>query len=64
MAFSCGCGSVNFALLKSGRVECNRCGLQQSVVWVSAGSDIHEAFTQGAKSKDGEIALGGWDDKH
>jgi len=26
MAYSCDCGSVNFALLKSGGIECNHCG--------------------------------------
>ena len=64
MALLCTCGSVNFALLKSGRVECNRCGLLQSVVWVPTGTEVHDAFARGAKSKDEEIALGGWDDKH
>ena len=26
MAHTCKCGGVNFALLKSGRIECNQCG--------------------------------------
>lgn len=64
MALSCACGAVNFALLRSGRIECNRCGLHQSVVWIPSGSELHDAFTLGAKAKDEEIALGGWDDKY
>ena len=26
MAYTCSCGGVNFALLKSGEIECNKCG--------------------------------------
>jgi hypothetical protein len=26
MAYTCECGSVNFALLRSGNIECNYCG--------------------------------------
>ena len=33
MAKSCECGSVNFALLKSGKVECNKCGDIHKLKW-------------------------------
>ena len=33
MARSCACGSVNFALLMSGGVECNKCGCEQDMSW-------------------------------
>jgi len=34
MAISCEkCGSVNFALLKSGKVECNKCGQHKPWQW-------------------------------
>lgn len=34
MAISCeDCGSVNFALLKSGKVECNKCGKHKPWQW-------------------------------
>jgi hypothetical protein len=29
LAHTCKCGSVNFALLKSGQIECNKCGEKQ-----------------------------------
>tara|TARA_R110002049_G_scaffold294788_1_gene481719 strand:+ start:752 stop:1168 length:417 start_codon:yes stop_codon:yes gene_type:complete len=34
MAKSCECGSVNFALLKSGKVECNKCGEIHKINWI------------------------------
>ena len=33
-ALVCECGSVNFALLKSGKVECNQCGVS-SASWLT-----------------------------
>ena len=34
MAHTCKCGSVNFALLKSSHIECNKCGeLQGDARW-------------------------------
>jgi len=34
-AYSCGCGSVHFNLLKSGNIECSGCGERGKFTWAS-----------------------------
>lgn len=35
LAFSCDCGSINFCLLKSGKIECSNCQEKIKGVWLS-----------------------------
>jgi len=37
MAKTCVCGSANFALLKSGGIECNKCGTALDAKWWAGG---------------------------
>ena len=38
LALTCDCGSVNFALLKSGSIECNKCSAKlDGAKWFSGG---------------------------
>ena len=38
LAFTCVCGGVNFSLLKSGNIECNKCSTKlDGVKWFSGG---------------------------
>ena len=43
LAKSCECGSTNFSLLKSGAIECNKCGSTLKSRWAQedSGTNLH-----------------------
>ena len=48
MAFVCGCGSVKFNLLKSGKIECYRCG-ERFGSWSVRVVDMQTSVFMGSK---------------
>ncbi len=56
MAYTCKCGGVNFALLKSGGIECNKCSSQlDGVKWWAGGMGAQLA--RAIKAEDQRDAL-------
>lgn len=56
MAYTCTCGGVNFVLLKSGGIECNKCSTNlDGVKWWSGGMGAQLA--RAIKAEDERDAL-------
>jgi len=56
IAYTCKCGGVNFAMLKSGGIECNKCSTTlDGVKWWSGG--IGAQIARAIKAEDALLAL-------
>jgi len=62
MAYTCSCGSVNFCLLRSGLVECNKCQARPAMTWSNDEPDepsqCQECYGKGWNDKWHEVMDG------